>query len=150
MKTINKFSLVLLTLAASLFGVQAQGLVTVAGGPFTMVASTTSNGVFSSSYVIDVRRQQNVIIEWNQVLAGAGSTVGGLSFVPSIDGSTIASSPENNGFAIVRAPNGTTPVITVTNFYVKGYNYLVLYGVTNGSANIQTNTIRYWVKPNAP
>ena len=145
----------LLTLAAAVVvaSVQqshAQGLVTVAGGSFTIAASATSNGVFSSSYVIDCRRQQNVAIEWTQTLAGAGSTVGGISLVPSLDGSTPASTPDNNGFALVRAPNGTTPVITVTNFNVKGYNYLIVSGVTNGSANIQTNTLRYWVKPNAP
>ena len=45
---------------------------------------------------------------------------------------------------------GTTNIVVVTNFNVKGYNYLALWYTTNGSAALQTNTIRYWVKRNAP
>ena len=142
----KKLILSLLTLAALVVGAQAQ-LVTL---PSTVIYNSVTSNAVAGSLVIDVRGQQNVAIEWTQALNGAGSTVGGLSFVPSIDGTTIASSPENNGFSIVRAPNGTTPVVTITNFNVKGYNYLTLWYTTNGSAALQTNTIRYWVKPNAP
>jgi hypothetical protein len=144
--------LTVLTLAASLFAAsvqqshgQAASLAT-----YTIAASATSNAVFTG-YAIDCRGQQNVAVEWTQTLAGAGSTVGGITFVPSIDGSTKATTPSlADGFTMVTAPNGATPVITITNFNVKGYSYLLLYAQTNGSANIQTNSVRYWVKRNAP
>jgi hypothetical protein len=145
----KKIIISLLTLAALVVGAQAQGLVTASVSP-VIYNSVTTNMAGTSTIVIDVRRQQNVAIEWTQTLNGAGSTVGGLAFVPSLDGSTLASSPHDNGFSIVRAPNGTTPVVTITNFNVKGYNYLVCHYITNGSAALMTNTVRYWVKPNAP
>lgn len=113
-------------------------------------SSVTSNTPAGSGFVIDVRRQQNVSIEWTQTLGGAGTSTGGVAFVPSLDGTTLAASPENNGFMMARAAAGTTATTVVTNFNVKGYNYLVLYYITNGNAQAMTNTFRYWVKPSAP
>lgn len=146
MKTI-KFILCILTLAALAVGAQAQGLVTMTGGSFNIAASATSNANFSASYVIDCRRQQNVAVEWTMLTAG--STLCGLRFVPSLDG-TIAAATPGDGFTLALAPTANTLTYAVTNLNCKGYNYLLLFAATNGGASTLTNTIRYYVKPSAP
>ena len=118
--------------------------------PTILVGSGVTSNTPAGSFVIDCRRQQNVAIEWTQTLGGAGTSLAGVSFVPSIDGTTLAASPDNNGFVLARAAAGGTATTVVTNFNVKGYNYLVLYYITNGNAQAMTNTFRYWVKPSAP
>lgn len=118
--------------------------------PTILVNSSVTSNTPAGSFVIDVRRQQNVAIEWTQQLGGAGTSNCGVSFVPSLDGTTIAASPENNGFMMSRVSAGGTATTVVTNWNTKGYNYLVLYYITNGNAQAMTNTFRYWVKPNAP
>ena len=116
--------------------------------PINVYNSVTTN--LASPVVIDCRRQQNVTVEWTTTLGGAGSSVGGITFIPSVDGSTVASSAHNNGFFMAIAANGTTAVVVSTNFNVKGIPYLVGNYITNGNAQIMTNTFKYWVKPNAP
>jgi hypothetical protein len=118
--------------------------------PTILVGSGVTSNTPAGSFVIDCRRQQNVAIEWTQTLGGAGTSLAGVSFVPSIDGTTLAASPDNNGFVLARAAAGGTATTVVTNFNVKGYNYLVLYYITNGNSQAMTNTFRYWVKPSAP
>lgn len=140
----------LLILGAILVGGVQQMAAQLVTLPTILVNSGVTSNTPAGSFVIDVRRQQNVAIEWTQTLGGAGSSTGGVSFVPSVDGSTLAASPENNGFCLVRAAAGTTATTVVTNFNVKGYNYLVLYYITNGNSQAMTNTFRYWVKPSAP
>lgn len=147
MKTIHTFILLILALFASLFGAQAQGLVTAANIP-VVYNSVTTNMAGTATIVIDCRRQQNVAIEWTMLTSG--STLSGIRFTPSLDGSTLATSVHDNGFSMARAPVANTPTVVITNFNVKGYNYLVCDYITNGSAAALTNTVRYWVKPNAP
>mgnify|MGYP006935477800 CR=1 FL=1 len=147
MKTITKLILILLTLAASLFGVQAQGLVTAASVP-VVYNSVTSNLTGTAAIVIDCRRQQNIAVEWTVLTSG--STLSGIRFTPSVDGSTLATTPHDNGFVMARAPVANTPTVVITNWNVKGFNYLIGDYITNGSAALMTNTVRYWVKPNAP
>lgn len=140
----------LLILGALLVGGVQQMAAQLVTLPTILVASGATSNAPAGSFVLDVRRQQNVAIEWTQALGGAGTSAAGVAFVPSIDGSTLAASPDNNGFVLVRAAAGATPTTVVTNFNVKGYNYLVLYYITNGNSQVMTNTFRYWVKPSAP
>jgi hypothetical protein len=132
--------------AVALNTVSAQ-LVTL---PTILVGSGVTSNTPAGSFVIDVRRQQNVAVEWTQTLGGAGTSLAGVEFVPSLDGTTLAASPDNNGFVMARAAAGGTATTVVTNFNVKGYNYLVLRYITNGNSQAMTNTFRYWVKPSAP
>lgn len=147
MKTIIQLLLSILALFAPLFGVQAQGLVTASSVP-VVYNSVTSNLTGTAAIVIDVRRQQNVVVEWTMLTSG--STLSGIRFTPSVDGSTLATSPHDNGFVMARAPVANTPTVVITNWNCKGYNYLIGDYITNGSAALLTNTVRYWVKPNAP
>jgi hypothetical protein len=142
------YILSLLTLAALVVGAQAQGIVTAANVP-VIYNSVSSNMAGTATIVIDCRRQQNVAVEWTALTAG--STLSALRFQPSLDGTTIATTPDASGsFVMARAPVANTPTVTITNFNVKGYNYLVCDYITNGGAATLTNTVRYWVKPNAP
>jgi hypothetical protein len=140
----------LLILGALLVGGVQQVAAQLVTLPTILVNSGVTSNTPAGSFVIDVRRQQNVAIEWTQTLGGAGTSLAGVSFVPSIDGSTLAASPDNNGFVMARAAAGGTATSVITNFNVKGYNYLVLYYITNGNSQAMTNTFRYWVKPSAP
>lgn len=147
MQKLTEMLAVIILLVASLFGAQAQGLVTAANIP-VVYNSVTTNMAGTATIVIDCRRQQNVAVEWTMLTSG--STLSGIRFTPSVDGSTLATSPHDNTFSMARAPVANTPTVVITNFNVKGYNYLVCDYITNGSAALLTNTIRYWVKPNAP
>ena len=149
MKNIIKIlTLAAAVVVASVQQSNAQGVVTLP--VMTVAASVASNAVWSSAHVIDVRRQQNVAIEWTFGLAGAGSGITSVSFTPSLDGTTLTTAFPEHEFILARAANGTTRVTVATNLNVKGYNYLVVGVVSNASANILTNTIRYVVKPSAP
>lgn len=112
------------------------------------VVSNTPVGVLT----IDCRRQQNVAINWEFELGGAGTEVMGLRFVGSGRPDAIATTPTlSDGFYMAQAANGATTVKISTNFNVKGYPYLIGYYITNGNATFAlTNRISYWVKPNAP
>lgn len=112
------------------------------------VVSNTPVGVIT----IDCRRQQNVAVNWEFELGGAGTEVMGLRFVGSGRPDSIATIPTlADGFYIAQAANGTTTVKISTNFNVKGFPYLIGYYITNGNASfVLTNRISYWVKPNAP
>lgn len=140
----------LLILGALLVGGVQQVAAQLVTLPTILVNSGVTSNTPAGSFVIDVRRQQNVAIEWTQQLGGAGTSLAGVEFVPSIDGTTLASTPDNNGFVLARAASGGTAITTITNFNVKGYNYLVLRYITNGNSQLMTNSFRYWVKPNAP
>ncbi len=140
----------LLILGALLVGGVQQVAAQLVTLPTILVGSGLTTNTPAGAHVIDVRRQQNVAIEWTQQLGGAGTSLAGVEFVPSIDGTTLASTPDNNGFVLARAASGGTAITTITNFNVKGYNYLVLRYITNGNSQLMTNSFRYWVKPNAP
>ena len=147
MKNILTF-LAILTLAIAPFAMQAQQQTV---STVTVLNSVTSNTPVGT-ITLDCRKQQNVAVQWEFELGGAGTEVMGLRFVPSASASAIPTSPTlADGFYVALAANGATTVRASTNFNVKGYPYLHCYYITNGNATyVLTNRVSYWVKPNAP
>ena len=72
----------------------------------------------------------------------------GLRFQPSVDGSTIATTPSQLGYYMAASANGATTVNVNTNFDTLGYPYMTCYYITNGNATFfLTNRISWWVLP---
>lgn len=137
-------------IAAAIVGFAPLATAQLLSSPTVVVNASVTSNTPSGTIVIDVRRQQNVAVEWSQQLAGAGTTLSGISFVPSVDGVNISSSPINEGFMMARAASGTNVIRCVTNWNVKGYSFLICNYITNGNAQAMTNNIRWWLKPSAP
>ena len=145
----------ILTLAASLFAASVQQAnaqvveVTPTGGAsiYDSVASNLAVGTFS----IDCSKQQNISVQWTVQLAGAGTETHGIRFVGLVVPGTRPSNANlQDGYYMAVAANGTTPVIVTTNFNVKGFSRLDCTYMTNGTAALATNTVKYWVKRDAP
>ena len=102
---------------------------------------------------IDVRRQQNVCIEWTfrHATGSSATDTNAIHFVPVVAGGIQSTTPKfSDGFLIVARANGATPVTIVTNFTVRGYSALEVYSITNNTLDAMTNRIRYSIKQNAP
>ena len=142
MKAIITF---LLTLAAALFAASVHGQ---AGLPiFTVNANSTSN-LPVNTVSIDCSKQQNIAVEWTCNLNGTDVTNVGVRFIGcAIPGTRPTTPTLADGFYMATLTAGTTPVVVLTNFNVKGYSRLDLTWTTNGSATmILTNQIRYFPK----
>ena len=128
---------------------KAQSLVTI--NPWTEAASGTSQSNLTT-VTIDCGAQRNVAVQWTFNLNGAGTSINGLRFLPSLDPSLPAETTVtlSMGYVMAIAANGTTAVTVKTNFDTLGYRYLVLAYSTNGNAQISTNALSYLVKPRAP
>lgn len=151
MKSI-KSVLSILTLAAALFAasVQPAKAQIVDVSPIIVYNSVTTNLAGLGYLVIDCSAQRNVAIKWTLQMGGAGTEVHGVRLFPSNDG-TLPSSPTlATGYSMAIAANGTTAVTVHTNFDTLGYRYLVGGYLTNGTAQLATNTFSYFVKRNAP
>jgi len=138
-----------LTLAAAVFVAQAQYLVTPVSS-WTEAASGTSTSN-STTVVIDCSAQRNVAVQWTFNLGGAGTSINGLRFVPSLDPSLPASTTVDlsQGYVMAQAANGATAITIKTNWDTLGYRYLILAFSTNGNAQISTNTLSYVVTKGA-
>ncbi len=151
----------ILTLASALFAVsvqqsEAQGVGNVATivdatpTPISIYNSVASN-LPVSTISIDCSGQQNVAVSWSVQLASAGTENHGIRFVGIAEPGVRPSTPTlADGFYMTVAANGTTPVIVHTNFNVKGFARLDCTYITNGTAALATNLVRYYVKKAAP
>lgn len=144
--------LTILTLAAAVVvaSVQTASAQIADAGTAVIFNSVTSNhpvGTIS----IDCSKQQNVALQWTLTLNGAGTEVHGVRFVGITEPGVRPSSPSlADGYYMAIAANGTTPVIVATNFNTKGFSRLDCTYMTNGTAALATNNVKYWFKRNAP
>lgn len=145
----------ILTIAAMAVGftianAQSYGVATPSLGNFTSVAATaTSNNIV----VIDCKKAQNVAIEVNFKLSGAGTGNQTLTLTKSLDGSTTTADTVAAGkHTWILAGNGTTTVTGTTNIATGGAGFLILQSWANGDASrYATNiSVRYSVKRDAP
>lgn len=129
---------------------QSYGVVTPSLGTFTSIAATaTSNNIV----VIDCKKAQNVAIEVNFKLSGAGTGNQTLTLTKSLDGSTTTADTVAAGKNTwIIAGNGTTTVTGTTNIATGGAGFLILQSWANGDASrYATNiSVRYSVKRDAP
>ncbi len=144
----------IITLAAALFAVSVQHvqaqLVDYTPTPFVVYNSVASN-LPVASISIDCTAQQNIAVEWTLQMNGAGTEVHGIRFIGIAEPGVRPTTPTlADGFYMATAANGTTPVIVQTNFNVKGFSRLDCYYMTNGTAQLATNSVKAWVKRNAP
>ncbi len=144
----------IITLAAALFAVSVQQtqaqVADYTPTPYVIYNSVASN-LPLASISIDCTAQQNIAVEWTLQLNTAGTEVHGIRFIgEAIPGVRPTTPTLADGFYIATAANGTTPVVIHTNFNVKGYSRLECLYMTNGTAGLATNTVRAWVKRNAP
>lgn len=141
----------LITLLVALVAPAVFGQLVTLSTPYTSAANGVSNPP-AGSLVLDVRRQQNVAVEWTFNVGGSDVTNCAVMFVGSPSSTSIPTSlPLDGAFLMTRASGGTTNIVVVTNFNVKGHSFLHLAAITNNSATmVLTNTFRYVVKPNAP
>lgn len=146
MKKIITSIIALATLALGLETGLAQIQTLVSSLP--IYQATDSN--LASKPFIDCRGQKSVAVEWVCKHSGTATAVEGAAFFPSLDGTTWAT---NNAihYDFVITPSSGNQVRWLTNFTVNGYPFLILAYITNIDADTySTNTIRYFIKPNAP
>lgn len=145
----------ILTLAAAVCAVSVQPVsaqtveATPTGG--AVIYNSVASNLPVSTVTIDCSGQKEVAVQWTLTLNGAGTDVHGIRFIPICEPGTRPSTPTlADGFSMAIAANGTTPVIVATNFTVKGWTRLDCYYMTNGTAALATNVVKYRVKKNAP
>ncbi len=115
--------------------------------PATLATTVTTN--LATPPVLEVGRQQNVVIEFmfNQDSASTSNVV--YTFDRGIDRSTWDT---NSPLTFTYASQGATRVNICTNISVTGYRFLRLRTIANATAlTTMTNFgVQYAIKPNAP
>ena len=146
---ILRATFIIAAIAAAFVLVPAKAQLTPATTTTIIVNAATVSNTPIGLLTIDVRRQRNIAIKWSSELSGSGSDTNGLRFFPSVDGSTLPTTPSlATGYYISTLANGTTRVDITTNFDTLGYPYLMLAYITNGSAaQVLTNRISWWTLP---
>ena len=151
----------ILILAASLFAasVKAQPVDVIANSvvtPFvilTNLSGTAFSNVPASTISIDCSSQQNMAVEWTFWSSHATSVSNvALRFIGLPISGTRPSDPTlADGFYMTRNSGGSTNLVVVTNFNVKGYSRLdLLYMTNNSSEGYISNSLRTVIKKNAP
>jgi len=140
----KKFILMLAAIAALTMSAEAQTYGVQTLGSFTAVGEAATN----VAYVVDVRKQASVTLQWDRVSSGAGAQVISLAFSRSTDGSTYNSTLDS----LTLASGGATATTTVTNIPTYGAGYIKIHYMTNANAStvFTTNTLKYAVKIGAP
>lgn len=111
----------------------------VALSSYIVSGSTQSNAI---SALIDVRKQQNVAIQW--VSVGNATNTNTLSFSASVDGLTW----DTNRYNVSVRDKATS--VMLTNITVAGIGYLRIENLTNLVSSPTTNTVTYGVKISSP
>jgi len=106
---------------------------------YIVSGSTQSNSIAA---LIDVRKQQNVAIQW--VSIGNATNTNTLSFSASVDGLTW----DTNRYNVSVRDKATS--VMLTNITVAGFGFLRVENLTNLVSSPSTNTITYGVKISAP
>ena len=109
-------------------------------GTFQQVGSGATN----VAYVLDVRKQNTVSIQWDRQSNGAGAQPVVIAFSRSNDGSTYDTTLDT----ISLASGGATATTTCTNISSYGAGYIKIAYMTNANANTvyTTNTLKYSIK----
>ena len=133
----KKLFLVLCAFSLSLVGASAADNCTFSAETLTIptvAAGATSNSVAA---VIDVRKQDNVALQWNctSTTFAAGTNLS-FNISTSVDGITY----HTNRHAVTMTSN-----ILVTNIATPGIGYLRIDSITSTGV-IATNTVKYGIK----
>lgn len=140
----KKFILMLAAIAALTMSAEAQTYGVQTLGSFMAQGAAATN----VAYVVDVRKQSTVTLQWDRISSGAGAQVISLAFSRSTDGSTYNSALDS----LTLASGGATATTTVTNIPTYGAGYIKIHYMTNANADtvFTTNTLKYAVKIGAP
>ena len=147
----------LLTLALSIWAVSATAQTAPTYAAQTITVPIVASGNTSNSYqagvlqagwapVMDVRKQQNVAIQWNlqsTTLVTGTNVIFKLS--DSVDGLSWNTNKYSVAVNIVNAPNN----VLITNINCAGVGYLRVEQVT-ATGVAATNEVKYGIKISAP
>lgn len=142
MKHLIKFALasVLALISVPAFS-QDYGYVSVGGLPATITTGSTSN----TTIVLDVRKAENVALQFAFANGGTGTGNITATIQYSVDGVTFGAAPLSTW--VLAATADTATYTYVTNFATSGYGYMKISSIASASGStLVPGSLKYSLK----